>query len=314
MSAARATTAAPDAQPRPELSGAGRALRERVIGGILFLAGAVSVLTTIGIVIVLVWESVGFFRRVPVDEFLTGTVWTPLFEPQRFGVLPLLAGSVLVALIASLIAVPLGLGSAIYLSEYARRPVRETLKPILEVLAGIPTVVYGYFALTFVTPVLRHVIPGLGIFNALSAGIVVGIMVLPLIASLSEDAMAAVPRALRQGAYALGATKLEVATRVVTPAALSGIMASFILAVSRAIGETMAVVLAAGMTPNLTFDVRESIQTMTAYIVQVSLGDTPFGSIEYQSIFAVGLLLFLVTLAMNIFGRWLLGRYREVYV
>lgn len=313
MSAAGATTAAPNAPPRPELSGAGRAFRERVIGGILFVAGALSVLTTIGIVVVLVWESIGFFRRVPVDEFLTGTVWTPLFEPQRFGVLPLLAGSVLVALIASLIAVPLGLGSAIYLSEYAPRPMRDTLKPILEVLAGIPTVVYGYFALTFVTPVLRHVIPGLGVFNALSAGIVVGIMVLPLIASLSEDAMAAVPRALRQGAYALGATKLEVATRVVTPAALSGIVASFILAISRAIGETMAVVLAAGMTPNLTFDVRESIQTMTAYIVQVSLGDTPFGSIEYQSIFAVGLLLFLVTLAMNIFGRWFLERYREVY-
>ena len=313
MSVPRATSATQKARQGPELSGAGRALRERAIGGILFVAGAFSILTTIGIVVVLVWESIGFFRRVPVDEFLTGTVWTPLFEPQRFGVLPLLGGSVLVALIASLIAVPLGLGSAIYLSEYAPRPVRDTLKPILEVLAVIPTVVYGYFALTFVTPVLRHVIPGLGIFNALSAGIVVGIMVLPLIASLSEDAMAAVPRALRQGAYALGATKLEVATRVVTPAALSGIVASFILAISRAIGETMAVVLAAGMTPNLTFDARESIQTMTAYIVQVSLGDTPFGSIEYQSIFAVGLLLFLVTLAMNIFGRWFLERDREVY-
>lgn len=293
---------------------AGRALRERAIGAILFLSGAFSVMTTIGIVVVLVWESVGFFRRVPVLDFLTGTVWTPLFEPQRFGVLPLVVGSVLVAVIASLIAVPLGLGSAIYLSEYAPRRARDAIKPILEVLAGVPTVVYGYFALTFVTPALRHVIPGLGIFNALSAGIVVGIMILPLIASLSEDAMAAVPRALRQGAYALGATKFEVATRVVTPAALSGIVASFILAVSRAIGETMAVVLAAGMTPNLTFDPRESIQTMTAYIVQVSIGDTPFGSIEYQSIFAVGMLLFVVTLAMNIFGRWFLERYREVYV
>ncbi|MGH7549937.1 MAG: phosphate ABC transporter permease subunit PstC [Gemmatimonadota bacterium] len=293
---------------------AGRALRERAIGAILFLSGAFSVMTTIGIVVVLVWESVGFFRRVPVLDFLTGTVWTPLFEPQRFGVLPLVVGSVLVAVIASLIAVPLGLGSAIYLSEYAPRRARDAIKPILEVLAGVPTVVYGYFALTFVTPALRHVIPGLGIFNALSAGIVVGIMILPLIASLSEDAMAAVPRALRQGAYALGATKFEVATRVVTPAALSGIVASFILAVSRAIGETMAVVLAAGMTPNLTFDPRESIQTMTAYIVQVSIGDTPFGSIEYQSIFAVGMLLFMVTLAMNIFGRWFLERYREVYV
>ena len=302
---------------RPEdglgLEGAGHALKERVIGAFLFGAGAFSILTTIGIVVVLVWESVGFFRRVPVLEFLSGTEWTPLFQPQHFGVLPLLVGSLLIALIASLIAVPIGLGSAIYLSEYAPRRLRNTLKPILEILAGVPTVVYGYFALTFVTPLLRFVIPGLGIFNALSAGIVVGVMILPLIASLSEDAMGAVPRSLRQGAYALGATKLEVATRVVTPAALSGIVASFILAVSRAIGETMAVVLAAGMTPQLTFDPRESIQTMTAYIVQVSLGDTPFGSIEYQSIFAVGILLFLVTLAMNIFGRWFLGRYREVY-
>ena len=295
------------------LEGAGRALKERAIGAVLFLAGAFSILTTVGIVVVLVWESVGFFRRVPILAFLSGTQWTPLFEPQRFGVLPLLVGSVLIALIASLIAVPLGLGSAIYLSEYAPRRLRNVLKPVLEILAGVPTVVYGYFALTFVTPLLRYVIPGLGIFNALSAGIVVGVMILPLIASLSEDAMAAVPRALRQGAYALGATQLEVATRVVTPAALSGIVASFILAVSRAIGETMAVVLAAGMTPQLTFDPRESIQTMTAYIVQVSLGDTPFGSIEYQSIFAVGLLLFVVTLGMNIFGRWFLKRYREVY-
>ncbi|MGH7542949.1 MAG: phosphate ABC transporter permease subunit PstC [Gemmatimonadota bacterium] len=306
-----APVGAPESDEAPR--GAGRALKERAIGYLLVLAASFSVLTTIGIVVVLVWESVGFFRRVSVFEFLTGTQWTPLFEPQQFGVLPLLAGSVLVALIASLIAVPLGLGAAIYLSEYSPRRVRDILKPILEILAGIPTVVYGYFALTFVTPLLRHLIPGLGIFNALSAGIVVGIMILPLIASLSEDAMAAVPRALRQGAYALGATKLEVATRVVTPAALSGIMASFVLAVSRAIGETMAVVLAAGMTPQLTFDPRESIQTMTAYNVQVSLGDAPFGSIEYQSIFAVGLLLFVVTLAMNIFGRWFLSRYREVY-
>jgi len=297
-----------------ELAGrAARNAKERAIGGLLLMAGGISVLTTIGIVVVLVVESVGFFRRVPIAEFLTGTEWTPLFEPQSFGVLPLLAGSTLVAVLAGAIAIPLGLGSAIYLSEYAHDRVRRTLKPVLEVLAGIPTVVYGYFALTFVTPVLRHVIPGLGIFNALSAGIVVGVMILPLIASLSEDAMSAVPRELRQGAYALGATKLEVSTRVVTPAALSGIVASFILAISRAIGETMAVVLAAGMTPNLTFDPRESIQTMTAYIVQVSLGDTPFGSIEYQSIFAVGMTLFVVTLAMNVFGRWFLKRYREVY-
>jgi phosphate transport system permease protein len=284
-----------------------------VIGGALFSAGALSILTTVGIVGVLVWESLAFFRRVSVEEFLTGTVWTPLFQPQHFGVLPLLAGSVLVALIAAVIAIPLGLGSAIYLSEFAPGRLRGWLKPILEILAGVPSVVYGYFALTFVTPILQRLIPGLELFNALSAGIVVGIMVLPLIASLSEDAMNAVPRELRDGAYALGSTKFEVSTRVVTPAALSGIVASFILAISRAIGETMAVVLAAGMTPNLTFDVRESIQTLTAYIVQVSLGDTPFGSIEYQSIFAVGLLLFVVTLAMNVFGLWFLKRYREEY-
>lgn len=300
--------------PRVRLTAArGRAVGERLIGGILFTAGAISVLTTFGIVLVLVWESVAFFRRVPVGEFLTGTQWTPLFVPQHFGVLPLVAGSMLVAVLATLIAVPLGLGAAIYLSEYAAPRVRGWLKPILEILAGVPTVVYGYFALTFVTPLLQPFVPGLQFFNALSAGIVVGIMVLPLIASLSEDAMGAVPRALRQGAYALGATRYEVATRVVTPAALSGIVASVILAVSRAIGETMAVVLAAGMTPRLTLDPRESIQTLTAYIVQVSLGDTPFGSIEYQSIFAVGLVLFLVTLVMNIFGRWFLKRYRQVY-
>ena len=225
----------------------------------------------------------------------------------------LVDGILLVALVAAVIAIPLGLGSAIYLSEFAPRRMRDWLKPTLEILAGVPPVVYGYFALTFMTPLLRHFVPGLSLFNALSAGIVVGIMILPLIASLSEDAMSAVPRALRQGAYALGATKFEVSTRVVTPAALSGIVASFILAISRAIGETMAVVLAAGMTPNLTWDVRESIQTLTAYIVQVSLGDTPFGSIEYQSIFAVGLLLFAVTLAMNVFSRWFLKRYREEY-
>lgn len=290
-----------------------RTAREAAIGSLLFAAGAISILTTAGIIAVLVWESLAFFRRVSVAEFLTGTVWTPLFVPQHFGVLPLLMGSVLVSIIAAAIAIPLGLGSAIYLSEFAPDRLRRVLKPVLEILAGVPSVVYGYFALTFVTPLLQPVIPGLQLFNALSAGIVVGIMVLPLIASLSEDAMNAVPRGLRQGAYALGATKFEVATRVVTPAALSGIVASFILAISRAIGETMAVVLAAGMTPNLTLDVRESIQTLTAYIVQVSLGDTPFGSIEYQSIFAVGLLLFAVTLGMNVFGRWFLKRYREEY-
>jgi phosphate transport system permease protein len=290
-----------------------RKLRERAIGGLLFAAGAISVLTTAGIVIVLLVESGGFFRHVSVVEFLTGTKWTPLFRPQHFGVLPLIAGSFLVALIASVVALPLGLGAAIYMNEYAPNRARAVLKPTLEILAGVPSVVYGYFALTFMTPVLQHLVPGLSMFNALSAGIVVGIMILPLVASLSEDAMRAVPRALSEGAYALGATRFETAVRVVTPAALSGIVASFILAISRAVGETMAVVLAAGMTPRLTLDPRESIETMTAYIVQVSLGDTQFGSIEYQSIFAVGLALFAVTLVMNIFGRWFLKRFRQVY-
>ena len=292
---------------------AGRTIKERAIGALLFLAGAISILTTAGIVVVLIVESAGFFRRVSIVEFLTGTQWTPLFEPQHFGVLPLVAGSFLVAAIASLVALPLGLGAAIYLSEYAPRRARSILKPTLEILAGVPTVVYGYFALTFMTPILQRFVPGLDMFNALSAGIVVGVMILPLVASLSEDAMTAVPRGLREGSYALGATRFETAARVVTPAALSGIVASFILAVSRAVGETMAVVLAAGMTPNLTLDPRQSIETMTAYIVQVSLGDTPFGSIEYQSIFAVGLALFVVTLVMNVFGRWFLKRFRQVY-
>ena len=292
---------------------AGRTLKERAIGAVLFAAGAISILTTAGIVLVLIVESAGFFRRVSIAEFLTGTQWTPLFQPQHFGVLPLVAGSFLVAGIASLVALPLGLGAAIYLSEYAPRRARAILKPTLEILAGVPSVVYGYFALTFVTPLLQPIIPGLGMFNALSAGIVVGIMILPLVASLSEDAMVAVPRSLRAGSYALGATRFETATRVITPAALSGIVASFILAISRAVGETMAVVLAAGMTPRLTLDPRESIETMTAYIVQVSLGDTPFGSIEYQSIFAVGIALFLVTLVMNVIGRWFLKRFRQVY-
>ncbi len=290
-----------------------RRLKERGIRGILFVCGLVSILTTAGIVIVLVWESIGFFRDVSPWEFLTGTKWTPLFKPQNFGVLPLVAGSLLVAIGASLIALPIGLASAIYLAEYAPRRTRKVLKPILEILAGIPTVVYGYFALTFITPLIRVVFPDTGIFNAASAAIVVGIMIVPMVASLSEDAIYAVPRQLREASYGLGATKYETVTRVVVPAALSGIVASFILAISRAIGETMAVTLAAGATPKLTLNPLESIQTMTAYIVQVSLGDTPFGTIEYKTIFAVGLLLFSITLAMNIFSRMILRRFREVY-
>jgi phosphate transport system permease protein len=290
-----------------------RLWQERGVRGVLFACGGVSILTTAGIVVVLVWESLGFFAEVSPWEFLTGTQWTPLFKPQNFGVLPLVAGSMLVAVGASLIALPVGLASAIYLAEYAPSRARKILKPVLEVLAGIPTVVYGYFALTFITPMIRQVFPGTGVFNAASAAIVVGIMIIPMVASLSEDAIFAVPRSLREAAYGLGANKFETVTRVVVPASLSGIVASFILAISRAIGETMAVTLAAGATPKLTVNPLESIQTMTAYIVQVSLGDTPFGTIEYRTIFAVGLLLFVITLSMNILSRIVLRRFREVY-
>ena len=293
-------------------TGRGRA-RERIVGSILFLCTAVSVLTTVGIVFVLVREAAGFFVEVSPIEFFTGTKWTPLFRPQNFGVLPLLAGSFLVAAGAALVALPVGLASAIYLSEYAPQRVRGTVKPALEILAGIPTVVYGYFALTFITPLLREFLPETNVFNAASASIVVGVMIIPMVSSLSEDAMSAVPRELREGAYALGATRFEVATRTVVPAALSGILASFILAISRAIGETMAVAIAAGATPNLTLNPLESIQTMTAYIVQISLGEAPYGSIEYETIFAVGITLFTITLLMNIVSGIVLKRFREVY-
>lgn len=287
--------------------------RERWIRAILFACASISVLTTLGIIATLLWESIGFFREVSIVEFFTGTQWTPLFVPQRFGVLPLITGTLMVTVLSALVALPIGVGSAIYLSEYAPKRVRKVVKPALEVLAGIPTVVYGYFALTFVTPIIRSILPETSVFNALSASIVLGIMLIPMVSSLSEDAMMAVPDSLRAGAYALGSTKFEVATRVVVPAALSGIVASFILALSRAIGETMIVTLAAGATPNLTLNPLESIQTMTAYIVQVSMGDTPHGSIEYRTLFAVGMTLFLITFAMNLLGQWVLRRYREVY-
>lgn len=290
-----------------------RRIRERLIRWTLLGGAAVSILTTLGIVGVLLVEASGFFAQVSPWEFLTGTKWTPLFEPQHFGILPLLAGSVLVAVGAALVALPVGLASALYLSEYAPDTLRRIVKPVLEVLAGIPTVVYGYFALTFVTPILRGLWPQTQVFNAASASLVVGLMIIPMVSSLSEDAMRAVPRSLREAAYAVGATKFEVATRVVVPAALSGVFASFILAISRAIGETMAVTIAAGATPNLTVNPLESIQTMTAYIVQVSLGETPFGSLEYRTIFAVGLALFAITLTMNIASLYVVRRYRQVY-
>ncbi|HUF11902.1 MAG TPA: phosphate ABC transporter permease subunit PstC [Longimicrobiales bacterium] len=298
----------------PDLRGQGKShLQERIVGGVLLSAAGISILTTIGIVVVLLVESLGFFTQVSLLDFLTGTRWAPLFRPQSFGVLPLLTGSLLIAAGSAIVALPIGLASAIYLSEYANPRVRKVVKPALEVLAGVPTVVYGYFALTFVTPMLRTVWPQTDIFNAAAASIVVGIMIVPMVSSLSEDAMTAVPRALREGAYALGATRLEVAIRTVVPAALSGIIASFILAISRAIGETMAVAIAAGNMPNLTLNPLESVQTMTAYIVQISLGETPYGTIEYRTIFAVGLTLFAMTLTMNLISNAVLRRFREVY-
>ncbi len=290
-----------------------RHLKEQGIRGLLFVCAVLSVLTTIAIIFVLAKEAFSFFWRVPVFSFLLGTEWTPLLEPRSFGVLPLVCGTFLIVVGAAVISIPVGLASAIYLAEYASERVRSIIKPVLEVLAGVPTVVYGYFALTFVTPVLAKVFPQTEVFNAASGAIVVGIMILPMIASLCDDAMRAVPGSLRDGAYALGATHMEVTTRVVVPSALSGVVASFVLAISRAIGETMAVTLAAGATPKLTLNPLESIQTMTAYIVQVSLGDTPAGTVEYQTIFAVGALLFVITLSMNVIAHRFLRRFREVY-
>ena len=286
---------------------------EWIIERMLFVCAALSVFTTIGIVAVLAVETVGFLREVPIVDFLFGTEWTPLFASKRFGVLPLVTGTVLVSAIAMLVALPMGLLSAIYLSEYASAGVRRVVKPVLEILAGVPTVVYGYFALMFVTPLLQRVVPGLAGFNALSPGIVMGIMILPLVSSLSEDAMRAVPQGLREGAYALGATRMQTALNVVVPAAFSGITAAFILAVSRAVGETMIVVIAAGQQPRLTLSPLVPVETMTAYIVQVSLGDTPQGTLEYRTIFAVGMLLFAMTFSLNLASTWLRERFREEY-
>ena len=299
----------------------GRALRaswrkrlpERVITVIMVICTMMSILTTAGIIFVLLFQALQFFGEVSFIEFITGTRWTPLFQSKHFGVLALVSGTFLVAILSMVVALPLGLLSAIFLSEYAPNMVRRIIKPVLEILAGIPTVVYGYFALLFVTPILQSISESISIFNAMSASIVMGIMILPMVASLSEDAMRAVPRSLREGAYALGATKLEVSTRVVVPAALSGIVSAFILAVSRAIGETMIVAIAAGYKPNFTFNPFVPIETMTAYIVQVSLGDTPNGTLEYKTIFAVALLLFVITLGMNLLSQYVVHRFREEY-
>ncbi len=286
---------------------------EFLIEWALFLCALLSVGTTAGIILVLAVETFAFLREVPITDFLFGTEWTPLFATPSFGVLPLVSGTVLVSAIAMLVALPCGLLSAIYLSEYADHRVRRAIKPVLEILAGVPTVVYGYFALLFVTPLLQRVIPGLAGFNALGPGIVMGMMILPLVSSLSEDAMQAVPRSLREGSYALGATKMQTSLRVVLPAAFSGITAACILAVSRAIGETMIVAIAAGQQPRLTWNPLVPVETMTAYIVQVSLGDTPQGTLEYRTIFAVGMLLFVGTFILNLVSAWLRERYREEY-
>ena len=287
--------------------------KEEAIRSGLWVCASLSVVTTLAIISVLVKEAIPFFQEVNPFSFLTGMRWTPLLEPRSFGVLPLVCGPTLIVVGSALICLPVGLACAIYLAEYSSDSRRSLIKPVLEILAGIPTVVYGYFALTFVTPGLEWIFPSTRVFNAASASIVVGIMVLPMVASLCDDALRAVPQSLRQGAYALGATPFEVTTRVVVPASLSGVMASFVLAASRAIGETMAVTLAAGATPKMTFNPLVSIQTMTAYIVQVSLGDTPAGTVEYKTIFAVATLLFAITLAMNVFAHKVLRRFREEY-
>jgi phosphate transport system permease protein len=286
---------------------------ELAVEVVLGLCALVSVATTAGIVWVLFRDAAAFFANVSLVEFLTDTQWTPLFSVKRFGVLPLLTGTLLAATIAMVVAVPMGLLSAIWLAEIASPRAARIVKPILEILAGIPTVVYGYFALLFVTPLLKHFIPSISTFNALSAGLVMGVMVLPMMASLAEDAMTAVPVSLREAAFALGATRAEVALRVVVPAALSGIAAAFILAVSRAIGETMIVAIAMGQQPTLTLNPLVPMETMTAYIVQVSLGDTPHGTLEYNSIFAVGATLFVATLLLNVLALRVLRRFREVY-
>jgi phosphate transport system permease protein len=287
--------------------------REKAVEFLLFLCAAFSVVITLSIVGVLLYESLAFFAQVSIVTFLTDTVWTPLFANPRYGILPLLSGTLLSTLVALCVAGPLGLVAAIYLSEFATPRVREITKPILELLSGVPTVVYGFFALLFVTPILQTIIPGLPGFNILSAGIVMGIMIIPYIASLSEDALRAVPNGLRDGSLALGATRLETALKVVLPTAISGVAAAFVLGISRAVGETMVVAIAAGQQPNLTFDPREPAATITAYIVQVALGDLPHGSIGYQTIFAAGLTLLLITLVFNVLAFWLRAKFREAY-
>jgi phosphate transport system permease protein len=303
------------AAPQPGVALPRKRIRwgELAVHGLLFVAAAISVLTTVGIVVSLLQPAVEFFTEVSPWEFLTGTTWTPLFLNGEFGVLPLVVGTLMVSFLSALVAFPLGLGVAIYLSEYANRRAASVLKPILEILAAIPTVVLGYFALTFVTPLLRDIGVDVAVFNALSASLVLGVMLIPTIASLSEDAMAAVPRDLREGGYALGADKLQVSTRVVVPAAISGIIAAYVLGFSRAVGETMIVLIAGGQLAQITADPREPIETMTAFIGATGFGDVPTGSNEYKTIFAVGLTLFVMTLIMNLISIRLVRKYREIY-
>ena len=288
-------------------------IKERAIERLLLLCALSSIFITASIVFILFYEALGFFKDVSILEFLTGKQWTPLFAQPKFGILPLVTGTLLVTSIAVIVALPIGLIVAIYLSEYAPHKIREITKPILELLAAVPTVVYGYFALLFLTPILQKFIPDLSGFNALSPGIIMGIMIIPYVSSVSEDSMKAVPMHIREGSYAMGATKFQTSFKVIIPSAFSGIAAAFIIGISRAIGETMVVAIAAGMMPNLTFNPIEPIQTLTAYIVGVSLGDVPHGTVEYKTIFAAGITLFLMTLFLNIMGFWFRKRIREVY-
>ena len=306
-------TLAPTAGRELSLRPAKHRYGETLIRALLGLCALISVVTTVGIVASLLFPALEFFSEVNPIEFVTGTNWAPLFEPASFGVLPLISATFVVTFWALLVAVPFGVGTAIYLSEYASPRARDVLKPVLELLAGIPTVVYGYFALTAVTPLLRDIGVQVDIFNALAGGLVMGVMLIPTVASLSEDAMSAVPQALRDGAYGLGADRLQVSTRVVVPAAISGIIASFVLAISRAVGETMIVLIAVGQLAQLTFDPRKTMETLTAFIGATGNGDLPTGSLEYKTIFAVGLTLFVITLVMNVISIRLVRRFREVY-
>ncbi len=297
---------------RDLIKNASEGLEEKIIAGILFCCALVSILTTFGIILIIFNETIGFFQEVSFAQFFLDTKWTPLFAERHFGIWPLLNGTLLTTLIAMAVAVPLGLSSAIYLSEYAKPKIAAVLRPAVELLAGVPTVVYGYFALLFVTPVLRSVFP-LEVFNALSAGLMMGIMITPTVGSISLDAIKAVPPSLREGAYALGITKLETIFNVVLPAALSGITASIILGISRAVGETMTVIIAAGQQPRITVNLAESVETMTAYMAQISGGDSPRGSLNFKTLYAVGAVLFLSTLVLNIVSYWISNRFKEKY-